>query len=142
MLTFEAPWTTRNTWGAPQIFSRNVRHLISDPVPGALWPSSSTARLREPRSNMGTPHILMDSYTYIYTFIIYKVVVHIWGGLYFPPRAAHTAHGEARCPAAADAAERRGVDGALLRATSVRAVQWPYLGDARAVAHLVRVRVG
>ena len=39
-------------------------------------------------------------------------------GLYFPPGAAH---GEARCPAAADA-ERRGVHGALLRPTAVRAV--------------------
>ena len=36
MLTFEAPWTTRNTWGAPQIFFRNVRHLISDPVLGGV----------------------------------------------------------------------------------------------------------
>ena len=34
MLTFEALWTTSNTWGAPQNFFRNVRHLISDPVSG------------------------------------------------------------------------------------------------------------
>ena len=53
MLTFEALWTTSNTWGAPQNFFRNVRHLISDPVPHevgrkrgqfpALWISPGSA---------------------------------------------------------------------------------------------------
>ena len=81
-------------------------------------------------------HILRLKHTYLY------LMQSGLGGLYFPPRAAHTAHGEARRPAAADAAERRGVDGALLRATSVRAVQRPYLGDTRAVAHLVRLGFG
>ena len=32
MLTFEAPWTTRNTWGAPHIFFRHPHGLISDRV--------------------------------------------------------------------------------------------------------------
>ena len=32
MLTFEAPWTTRNTWGAPQNFFRHPHGLISDSV--------------------------------------------------------------------------------------------------------------
>jgi hypothetical protein len=49
-------------------------------------------------------------------YLIQVLVPHILG-LYFPPGAAH---GKARCPAAADAAERRGVDGPLLRPTAVR----------------------
>ena len=32
VLTFEAPWTTRNTWGGPHIFSRHPHGLISDRV--------------------------------------------------------------------------------------------------------------
>jgi len=34
VLTFEAPWTTRNTWGAPHNFFRHPHGLISDRVEG------------------------------------------------------------------------------------------------------------